>query len=152
MDLFCAPQRLAVARRCTACVTSFEHRTQREVCPAALCEPRQLRASSSAPNLSRSASCDQPLQRSQSGDLPLQRLHSGDLLLSSSPDANVSSARKPIPPTQLVDEFQTSRGKVWSREHNKIRVPEAGFRTEVLAGHEAALRPCGGQMPAREAG
>jgi hypothetical protein len=98
MDLFCAPQRLAVARRCTACVTSFEHRTQREVCPAALCEPRQLRASSSAPNLSRSASGDQPLPRSQSGDQ----------LLSSSPDAAVSSARKPIPPTQLVDEFQTN--------------------------------------------
>ena len=100
MDLFCAPQRLAVARRCTACVTSFEHRAPREVCPAALCEPRQrqLRASSSAPILSRSASSDQPLPRPASGDQ----------LLSSLPDAAVARARRPIPPTQLVDEFETN--------------------------------------------
>jgi len=33
-----------------------------------------------------------------------------------------------------------SRGKVWSREHNKNLGAEAAFRAELLAGHEAALR------------
>jgi len=98
MDLFCAPQRLGVARRCTACVASFEHRLQREVCPA-LCEPRPLRASSSAPILSHSASSDQPLPRS----------HSGEQLLPRPLEAALSTReKKPIPPTQLVDEFETN--------------------------------------------
>ena len=29
---------------------------------------------------------------------------------------------------------------MWFREHTKIRVPEASFRAELLAGHERALR------------
>ena len=33
-----------------------------------------------------------------------------------------------------------SRGKVWFREHNKNPGAGGGFRAELLAGHEAALR------------
>jgi hypothetical protein len=34
----------------------------------------------------------------------------------------------------------SSRGKVWSREHNKNPVAEAGMEVEMLAGHARALK------------